>query len=63
MWRDGVLVAEELHTLHINFYFKNELLLLLEGAAFEQIVVYGDHREELPTAESDFVFVARKAKA
>jgi SAM-dependent methyltransferase len=62
MWRDGELVAEELHTLHINYYFKNELLLLLEHAGFAQIVVHGDHREEPPTAESDFVvFVARKA--
>ena len=61
MWRDGVLVAEELHTLHINYYFKNELLVLLERAGFEQIVVHGDHRAEEPTADSDFiVLVARK---
>jgi SAM-dependent methyltransferase len=61
MWRDGKLVAEELQTLHINYYFKNELLLLLEQAGFEQIVVHGDHVDEPPTAESDFVvFVARK---
>ena len=24
MWRDGELVQQEKHTLHINFYFKNE---------------------------------------
>ena len=61
MWRDGELVAEELHTLHINYYFKNETLLLLEDAGFEQIVVHGDHREEPPTADSDFlVFLAHK---
>ena len=29
MWRDGELVQEEEHSLRINFYFKNELLLLL----------------------------------
>jgi hypothetical protein len=34
MWRDGELVRQEEHTLHINFYFKNETLLLLERAAF-----------------------------
>jgi len=63
MWRDGELVAEELHTLHINYYFKNELLLLLERAGFEEIVVHGDHRQEPPAADSDFVvFVARKGE-
>jgi SAM-dependent methyltransferase len=61
MWRDGELVAEELHTLHINYYFKNEILLLLEHAGFEEVVVHGDHREEPPTADSDFlVFLAQK---
>jgi SAM-dependent methyltransferase len=61
MWRDGELVREEQHTLHITLYFKNELLLLLERAGFEDIVVHGDHREEPPTRDSDFVvFVARR---
>jgi hypothetical protein len=62
MWRDGELVAEEFHTLHINYYFKNEILRLLEDAGFEQVVVHADHREEPPAADSDFlVFVARKS--
>jgi hypothetical protein len=57
----GELVREEQHTLHMTLYFKNELLLLLERAGFRDVVVHGDHREEPPTAESDFlVFVARK---
>lgn len=61
MWRDGELVQEEEHTLHITLYFKNELLLLLERAGFTDIVVHGDHREEPPTKDSDFVvFVAKK---
>ncbi len=61
MWRDGELVAEEVHTLHVNYYFKNEILLLLEQVGFEEIVVHGDHSEEPPTANSDFlVFVAHK---
>jgi hypothetical protein len=34
---------------------------MLERAGFVDVVVHGDHREEAPTAESDFlVFVARK---
>jgi hypothetical protein len=61
MWREGELVQEEEHTLHISFYFKNELLLMLERAGFTDIVVHGDHREEAPTKDSDFIiFVARK---
>jgi hypothetical protein len=61
MWRDDELVREELHTLHINLYFKNELELLLERAGFTDVVVHGDHREEPPTRDSDFVvFVAKK---
>jgi SAM-dependent methyltransferase len=61
MWRDGELVREEEHTLHLNFYFKEELKLLLERAGFTDIVVHGDHRREAPTRDSEFVvFVAKK---
>lgn len=61
MWRDGELVREEEHRLHINFYFKNELLLLLERAGFTDVVVHGDHREEPATRDSEFVvFIAKK---
>jgi SAM-dependent methyltransferase len=61
IWRGGELVQEEEHALRINFYFKNELLLLLERAGFIDIVVHGDHREEAATGDSDFVvFIAKK---
>lgn len=61
MWRNGELVREEEHTLRINFYFRNELLLLLDRAGFTDIVVQGDHRDEPATKDSDFlVFVATK---
>jgi SAM-dependent methyltransferase len=61
MWQNGELVREEEHTLHINFYFRNELLLLLDRAGFTGIVVQGDHRDEPATKDSDFlVFVATK---
>jgi hypothetical protein len=60
-WRDGVLQAEEEHTLTMGLYFKNELLLMLERAGFVDVVVHGDHVRNEPTSESDFVvFVARK---
>jgi SAM-dependent methyltransferase len=61
MWRNGELVRQEEHTLHINFYFPHELLLLLERAGFTNVVVHGDHREEAPTRDDDFVtFVAKR---
>ncbi len=61
MWRDGELVQEEEHSLRINFYFKNELLLLLERAGFTDVVVHGDHREEAATGDSDFlIFVGKR---
>lgn len=61
MWRDDTLEAEEVHRLDIGLYFKNELLLTLERAGFEDVVVHGDHVEAPPTADDEFiVFVARK---
>ncbi len=61
MWRDGELVQQEEHTLHINFYFKNEIELMLERAGFTDVVVHAGHREEAPTEDDDFiVFVAKK---
>jgi hypothetical protein len=61
MWIDGTLVREEEHTLHMTLYFANELLLMLERAGFQEVVVHGDHREEPATGDSDFVvFVAKK---
>jgi SAM-dependent methyltransferase len=61
MWRHGQLVAEEEHRITLNLYFKNELLLMLERAGFADVVVHGDHTEQEPTADSDFlVYVAKR---
>jgi SAM-dependent methyltransferase len=61
MWRDGELVTEEEHRITLNLYFKNELLMMLERAGFDDIVVHGDHKEQEPTPDSDFVvYVAKK---
>lgn len=60
-WRDGVLEAEEEHALTINLYFKNELVLMLEQAGFDDVEVQGDHNDAEPTPDDDFlVFVAKK---
>jgi SAM-dependent methyltransferase len=60
-WRDGELEAEETHQLDIGLYFENELLLMLEQAGCDDIVVHGDHVEADPTPDDEFVvFVARR---
>jgi SAM-dependent methyltransferase len=61
MWSDGELAAEEEHAITMNLYFRNELLMMLEQAGFVDVVVHGDHTEEEPTPDHDFlVFVAKK---
>src|SRR5205823_10839774 len=60
-WRDGQPIAQEERTLRGCFYFKNELLMMLEQAGFHDIAVYGAYTEVEATAEnSDLVFIARK---
>lgn len=61
MWRDGELVAEEEHVLTERRYFKDEVVLMLERAGFADIEVRGQHNDDPPTPEDDFlVFVARR---
>jgi hypothetical protein len=61
MWREGRLIAEDEHLLQMTLYFTNELLLMLEGAGFSNVLVRGDYTDADPTSESDFVvFIARK---
>ena len=61
MWRGARLVHEEEHTLHINLYFKNELLLMLERAGFGDAHVFGGNRFEPARPGDDFIaFVAQK---
>jgi hypothetical protein len=60
-WGEGTLEAHEDHLLTIGPYFKNELVLMLEGAGFANVDVQGDHNDRLATSDDDFlVFVARK---
>ena len=42
------------------YYFANELRLMLEDAGFADIVLHGDHQEESPTRDSDFVVLIGK---
>ena len=61
-WRDGELVAEEVHELRIALYFTQELLLLLDQAGFQDVTMRAGYEDREPTAEDDFVvFLARKS--
>jgi SAM-dependent methyltransferase len=60
-WRDGRLVAEEDHLLSMRAYFRDELLLMLANAGFEDVDVRGGYADEEPTGDHDFlVYIARK---
>jgi hypothetical protein len=61
LWREDQLVAEEERTLKGQKYFKNELLMMLEQAGFDEIKVQGDFTEAEATPEhAILVFIARK---
>ena len=61
MWRDGALVAEESHKIDLMFYFRDELVLMLERAGFRDIEVRGGYDDAEPTPQHRFlVFSARK---
>ncbi len=61
LWRDGQLVAADEHPLKEMWYFKNELVMMLEHAGFHDIDLRGDYSGAQLTADSDmYVFIARK---
>ena len=60
-WQDGDLIAEEEYTLREQMYFKNEVVMMLERAGFQDISVQGDYTEEDATSDhSQLVYIARK---
>ena len=61
VWRDGKFIQEEIHTQWLDDYTKNELMLMLEIAGFEDIQVYGDFCDEPATADhKDLIFITTK---
>ena len=65
MWRDGELVAEETHSIDLMFYFRDELVLMLERAGFRDVDGPrrlrrrgGDAGERLPRLQRDGVAAA-----
>jgi len=60
-WRDGAPVEQEEHLLAENLYFRDELLLLLSRAGFNDVTVEAGYSGQPATAEHTVLtFVARK---
>jgi SAM-dependent methyltransferase len=60
-WQGEQLVGEEERTLTSNLYFKNELMMMLKQAGFDEITIQGDYMEVDATPEHGvLVFIARK---
>jgi hypothetical protein len=55
MWRDGELVADEVHVLKMTLYFAGEIELMLERAGFRDVEARGAYRDEPPTREDEFI--------
>jgi SAM-dependent methyltransferase len=59
--RAGQTVAEEEHTLRGILYFRNEILLMLAQAGYDDVTVRGGYTDAEATADDAMVvFVARK---
>jgi ubiquinone/menaquinone biosynthesis C-methylase UbiE len=60
-WRGGELVAEEQYPIDLMLYFRDELVMMLERAGFQDVFVRGGYDDEPPTPDHRFlVFSARK---
>jgi spermidine synthase len=60
-WRNDELLKEEVHTHRYEEYGKNELMLVLKHAGFDDIQIFGDYSDQPATADHRvIIFVARK---
>ncbi|MBZ0296153.1 MAG: class I SAM-dependent methyltransferase [Anaerolineae bacterium] len=61
-WQNEQLIGEEKRVLTSNIYFKNELVMMLKQAGFDEVTIQGDFTEAEATPEhEDLVFIAKKA--
>lgn len=59
--RDGLVIESELHTMTLRWYFKYEMIMMLEQAGFRDIFIYGDYTESAATAaSSETVYSAKR---
>jgi hypothetical protein len=60
-WREGQLVAQEKHALRSCYYFRNEMLAMLNQVGFLDVSVQDGWTGEPGTVDSTvLVFIARK---
>jgi hypothetical protein len=59
--KDGQIIESELHTMTLRWYFKYEMLMMLEQAGFRDIFIYGNYTESAATAaSSETVYSAKR---
>jgi SAM-dependent methyltransferase len=57
--KDGRIIESELHTMTLRWYFKYEMLMMLERAGFRNIFISGDYSDSPATAfSSETVYCA-----
>jgi SAM-dependent methyltransferase len=61
--RDGHVLATEERTISWRWYFRDELVLMLNVAGFDDVAVRGEYNDAEPTADDEFlVFVATRSE-
>jgi len=57
--KDDQIIQTELHTMTLRWYFKYELMMMLEQAGFRDIFIHGDYTDTAATtASSETVYSA-----
>lgn len=59
--KEEQIIETELHTMTLRWYFKHEMVMMLEQAGFQNIFVHGDYTDVAATAtSSEMVYSATK---
>lgn len=59
--KGGQLIECELHTMTLRWYFKYEMIMMLEQAGFRDIFIHGDYTDSVATAaSSETIYKARR---
>ena len=59
--RGGEALETELHQLHLRWYSRYELTMMLEQAGFKDIFLHGDYTDAPATARSSETVYSRRA--
>jgi ubiquinone/menaquinone biosynthesis C-methylase UbiE len=58
LYVDGQIVRSEVHAHSMRWYFKHEILMMLEKTGYEDLVTYGDFSDNPATKDSQTVVYA-----